>query len=453
MSLNRFRVPPWRDGGLVLAACVLSACVGRYLTSTVKPVDFQVYRLGSERAFAGGDVYASWLHGLDIAPPGLPFTYPPFAALFLWPTTWFSPGFAVFSWSVLAVLCLALSLHLARPAWADGAAPWQGSASGAGRLAGFGRWPLVLAGLVLALSLSDVVNQHLAYGQINLLLMGMCLVDVARRDDTRLGRWLPRGTLIGIAAAVKLVPIFFLALFLLLRQWRLAGWTLAGAAGATAAGFAFFPEMSVRFFRTTFWGLANDVAFAPEMFASPGNVSVQGAVAFLGGPHWLGTALAALVGAAGLWCARETFRRAGLLASVVSAGVTATVITPASWIHRAVFFIPAVLILYWNGGRGQRRAAAALGAVLFCWCPSLANVLAATGQPALAPVAFVLRFAQQAAELCAVVLLTRLPQMARWTGEQPEPDPPATARRDVGRRDCRGGANRVGGRAHSAAAV
>ncbi|MGL6234358.1 MAG: glycosyltransferase 87 family protein [Segniliparus sp.] len=442
------RIPPgalsWCEAALVAASCAASAFVGEILTSTVKPVDFQVYRIGAQTAFAGGDVYTHWLRGLDIAPTGLPFTYPPFAALFLWPTTWFSPAVAAFLWSLLATACLAASLHLVRPAWADEPSP---------RLAGFGRWPLALSGLVLVLALSDVVNQHLAYGQINLLLMAMCLFDVARRDDTWLGRWLPRGTLIGVAAAVKLVPMFFVALFLLTRQWRLAAWTIAGAVAATAAGFAAFPEMSARFFRSTFWGLSDSVAFAPEMFASPGNASVQGAVAFLGGPHWLGTALAAAVGAAGLWCARQTFLRAGLLAAMVSAGVVATVITPASWIHRAVFFIPAVLILWWNGDRGQRRAGLLLGAALFCWCPSLANVLGGTGLPALAPLAFVLRFAQQAAELVAVVLLARLPGMARWTGEQPEPDPPTPARCDGGGRGRGCGENRVGGRANPAAAV
>ncbi|ADG97603.1 Protein of unknown function DUF2029 [Segniliparus rotundus DSM 44985] len=417
------RAPLWRDGALVLAACALGALVGERLTSTVKPVDFQVYRIGAQTALAGGDVYAHWLHGLDIAPTGLPFTYPPFAALFLLPTTWFPPAVAALLWSVLAMACLAVSLHVARPAWADLPSP---------KLAGFSRWPLCLAGLLLVLSLSDVVNQHLAYGQINLLLMGMCLVDVARSDDTRLGRWLPKGTLIGVAVAVKLFPVFFVALFLLLRQFRLALWTVGGALAATAAGFLAFPEMSTRFFRTTFWGLSDSVAFAPEMFASPGNASVQGAVAFFGGPHWLGSACAAAVGAAGLWLARTTYRTTGLLHAVVSAGVTATVITPASWIHRAVFFIPAVLILYWNGNLSQRRVALALGAVLFLWCPSLANMLAATHQPVLAPAAFVLRFAQQAAEFVVVVLLARLPGMARWTGEQSQPDPSASPRGDGG---------------------
>ncbi|MBF0808033.1 glycosyltransferase family 87 protein [Rothia nasimurium] len=58
---------------------------------------------------------------------------------------------------------------------------------------------------LLALPL-NVVAQHLIFGQINLLLVSLCLIDMVRPQ----ARYLPRGVLIGLAAGIKLTPALFI---------------------------------------------------------------------------------------------------------------------------------------------------------------------------------------------------------------------------------------------------
>ncbi|EFV14281.1 glycosyltransferase family 87 protein [Segniliparus rugosus] len=408
----------WGVLAVLLACLAVTLFVQFVLLDSIRAGDFEVYRLGSERAFAGEDVYDMLLHGRWTPAQGIPFTYTPFAALFLWPTTWFSTSVAVTWWNVLVMASLAVSLQCV---WADVRRRTPRPDGKLGLLWDGDRWPWILAGLVLLLTASNLVPYHLVRGQINLLLMGMCLVDVARRDDTRLGRWLPRGTLIGIAAAIKLTPFLFLVQFLVIKQWRLAGWTAVGAGAATAAGFAFFPKMSWHFCTEKVWHLSSSVAYDPRMFASSGNGSVQGAVAFFGGPMWLGSALAGLLCAGGIWCARAAFAARGLLASTIVAGLTATLVTPVSWIHHAVFLFPAVAMLLMDGGRTARRIAAVLAVVLFIPGQTIADHLLAAHQWWLWPLALPLRFAQSASEVCAVVLLAAAPAVAGWTRDEPQP--------------------------------
>ncbi|MGL6234357.1 MAG: glycosyltransferase 87 family protein [Segniliparus sp.] len=407
-----------RDVLLVLLACVAVTLFIQFaLLESIRAGDFEVYRLAAERAFAGEDVYNVLFHGRWTPSQGIPFTYTPFAALFLWPTTWFSTPVAVTWWNVLAMASLAASLHCV---WADARVRAPRPGGRPGLLWDGERWPKILACLVLLLAASNLVPYHLVRGQINLLLMGMCLLDVARRDDTWLGRWLPRGTLIGVAAAVKLTPFLFLVQFLVVRQWRLALWTAAGAAMATAAGFVAFPKMSWHFFTEKIWHLSGSVAYDPGMFASSGNGSVQGAVAFFGGPTWLGAGLAGLFCLFGLWCARAAFRSPGLLASTVVAGLTSTLVTPVSWIHHAVFLFPAVAMLLMDTGGAGRRIAAVLAVVLFVPGQTIADHLLAAHHWWLWPLALPLRFAQSAAEVGAVVLLA-MPSVAGWTGDKTHP--------------------------------
>jgi alpha-1,2-mannosyltransferase len=402
---------------LVLLACAaVTLFVQFVLLDSIQAGDFEVYRLGAEQAFSGADVYGMLLKGQWTPPQGIPFTYTPFAALFLWPTTLFSTAVAVTWWNVLAMACLAASLHYA---WADARSRTPRPDGRFGLVWDSQRWPQILACLVLLLAASNLVPFHLVRGQINLLLMGMCLFDVARSDDTRLGRWLPKGTLVGVAAAVKLTPLLFLVQFLIIKQWRLAIWTVIGAGLATAAGFIAFPAMSWHFFTEKIWHLSSSVAYDPKMFASSGNGSIQGAVAFFGGPSWLGAGLAGVFCVFGLWCARAAFRSRGLLASTVAAGLTATLVTPVSWIHHAVFLFPAVAILLMDTGRVGRKIAVVLAIVLFVPGQTIADHLLAAHQWWLWPLALPLRFAQAASEVCAVVLLAAPPAVAGWTCDEP----------------------------------
>ena len=91
-----------------------------------------------------------------------------------------------------------------------------------------------MAALVLAVSVTPIVSAHISFGQVNLVLMALVLLDVTRREDSRFGRWFPRGLLIGVAAAIKLTPALFIVYFVVTKQWRLAIWSSIGFAAATA---------------------------------------------------------------------------------------------------------------------------------------------------------------------------------------------------------------------------
>ena len=61
----------------------------------------------------------------------------------------------------------------------------------------------VLAVAVVLASTTCVMVDNVVVGQVNVALMALCLVDLRRRDTTRLARWMPRGVLVGLAAAIK----------------------------------------------------------------------------------------------------------------------------------------------------------------------------------------------------------------------------------------------------------
>ena len=88
----------------------------------------------------------------------------------------------------------------------------------------------------------EPVLQTIEFGQINLLLMALVVLDCLVERP----RW-PRGLLIGIAAAIKLTPAVFLLYLLLRRDVRAAVTTVVAGAVATLLGFLVAPAESWRF--------------------------------------------------------------------------------------------------------------------------------------------------------------------------------------------------------------
>lgn len=87
-----------------------------------------------------------------------------------------------------------------------------------------GRFGVVLG--ACALALLEPVRGTFSFGQVNLLLPALVLVDAWLLSTGR-GRW--AGVGIGLAAAVKLTPAIFIGLLLLARRWRAAGLATAVA--------------------------------------------------------------------------------------------------------------------------------------------------------------------------------------------------------------------------------
>ncbi len=75
--------------GSLIAAGVAALCYLVYSVRAVEPVDFLVYRYAAQAFAAGSNIYEGNLSGPLIVDEGMPFTYTPFAVIFLWPTVLF----------------------------------------------------------------------------------------------------------------------------------------------------------------------------------------------------------------------------------------------------------------------------------------------------------------------------------------------------------------------------
>src|SRR5688500_17734972 len=136
--------------------------------------DLNVYVGALRLLHDGGSLY-------DYAAPGnaAPFTYPPFAAIVLFPIVYVPIAVLRLIWTAAVV---AATVVLARM-----------TASGT-----------AAAALALLLFASASVSSNIRFGQVSLFLVVLVLVDVLGRTPSRV-----RGVLVGLAGAVKLTPLIF----------------------------------------------------------------------------------------------------------------------------------------------------------------------------------------------------------------------------------------------------
>ncbi|TSD48454.1 DUF2029 domain-containing protein [Rhodococcus sp. KBS0724] len=370
------------------AACVVLAYLV-FVVRAVEPVDFLVYRYAAEMFAGGGDIYAGNLFGPLIEPEGMPFTYTPFAVLLLWPTAIFDWWTAYLLWSLLCILVVAWTVARFTPRWV--------------RLR-----PLVMSAILIGVSVTPTVSAHISFGQVNLLLMGLVLFDITRRDNSILGRYFPRGLLIGIATAVKLTPALFIVYFLVTRQWRLAIWSSVGAAAATIAAALVDPALSRTFWTEVVWSLSGRVDLTGEAIASSGNGSLQGTLAAMG--SWTDAVvmpLIVLVGAVALWISRRIYLDGRSVDAALVVGLSAPILSPISWIHHWVYLIPAAVTILFRlrSRRGFAVFAAAL-VVIYCG-PSMGQQLM-DASTLLVPVGVILREGFILVSAAAIVALWQM---------------------------------------------
>ena len=148
----------------------------------------------------GENVYNEWTKDGS-------FPYPPFAALVLWPLTQLPPLAAGLTWFCLKVLMAGAAFH-----WSIQLATGRGER--------FSRWQ-VAALLLLA---SRPILSDLQHGNINILILFLVTAGLVAFRDGRDGL---AGTMIALAAAIKLTPLLFIPYFAVKRQWRLVAWSVA----------------------------------------------------------------------------------------------------------------------------------------------------------------------------------------------------------------------------------
>jgi alpha-1,2-mannosyltransferase len=283
-------------------------------------IDLHAYREGN----------AAWTHGRDLYGPlssrsagRVPdFIYPPFALIALAPFTVTSFSVAKVTIVAASLACLAISGYVIllrlRPT-----AP----AYTAVRL---------VAVAMPVLAVLEPVRTTIGLGQINILLMTAVVVDCLA-PTTRL----PRGILVGLAAAIKVTPAAFLLFFLLRKDFRALVTAAVTGIVATGAGFALAPSESVRFW---FGG----VLFQPHRVSGPATRENQTVAASLSRLHLpdgiqlvTRVALIVVVLILGAMAIRYADRALALLANAT----VALLVSPLSWVAHWVWLAMAWLMI------------------------------------------------------------------------------------------------------------
>lgn len=297
-------------------------------------VDVEVYREAARSVLYGRPIYDQ----LTESPQLLPFTYPPFAALLALPLAALPFAVVGWLWTVLQVAATYGTVLIA----------FRGLLARAGQW----RW-LAGAGVSVPMLWLHPVSDGVRFGQVNAFIVLACVADLALFHGTaRRPPW-ARGTLIGLATAVKLTPGVFIVHLAWSRQWRTAITLVAAAAAVTIGAFLVLPEASL-----AFWGgaLTDPSRLGPNMGTS--NQSIRGFLLRLGPGGTAGTLLwlflALAVGAWGLAVARRAHRLADPVAEVAAVGLVALLVSPVSWIHHFAWIVVVVGALI-GDGRSRRR--------------------------------------------------------------------------------------------------
>jgi alpha-1,2-mannosyltransferase len=358
--------PRWLlPAGALLLAAVLAAYLAdlvSHLSYMAAMRDLVVYRNGGLIVRHVSPAYdphhASPLYDWT-GQNGVQFTYPPFAAVI------FAVG-SVLSWTAmrwamtlasLAALGLALWLVFGALGYRDRPAVRLGATLG-------------VSALALA---TEPVQQTLALGQVNLLLMLLIVADLLLAPQGRTRWW--QGLGIGIAAGVKLTPLIFIPYLLLIRRYRQAATAAVVFAATAGLGYAILPGDSGTYWAHGLFLKANRIVF----LGTRGNQSLRGVLTRLAGSVSAGTvpwiAAAVLLVVAGLVAAALLYRARQPVPAMLACALTGLLVSPLSWDHHWVWVAPGLALLLHLGAVAGRRvtrfawwaAAAVLFGVFACW--------------------------------------------------------------------------------------
>ncbi len=325
---DRRLVGPWPLANLVSLLLALAAV---WLVWSQVPggyrVDLDVYRAGG-RAVLDGVALS------DVDVLGLPFTYPPFAAVVFVPLALLGTEAARIVFTLVSLAAFVVSgglvarrLGLTLPQAA----------------------PLLLVGLAL-----EPLRWTASLGQVNTLLLLAVVLDalVVTRG---------RGWLVGIAAGIKLTPAVFVVYFALRRDWAAVRRSALAFGVTVLVAMAVAPASSVAFWTGGFAALGK---WGVDTLASV-NQSLYGAVLALAGTGvdrpWLSPAILLLGVGLGALVARRLLAEGDEVGALVSVAVGGLLGSPVSWSHHWVWALPALLVLLRRG----RRVAVVVLTVVF----------------------------------------------------------------------------------------
>jgi len=317
--------PGWRWAArLIAVASVGAVLLDLWASEGASRIDFYVY---AEAISASGSMS---LYDFQYRILGLPFLYPPFAAIVLWPLSAMTNSTGEALWWCVTVACTV---------WFLGVVGWS-IAPAAAR-----RWPrspladsefAVLACIAAGVwTMPVVLNGRL--GQVNALVAALIVTDVVllRRRSALAGV----GT--GLAAAIKVTPAVIIPYLFLTGRRRAAAVATTAFVIATAIAAVVYPSDTWRFFRTELWSTRR----APDVDTLFNN-TIRRVAAGLPNERlelvvWALVSLVVLVVAY-----RRAIRadRAGnVLAAFTVVMLASYLVSPLTWGHHLFFLIPAVL--------------------------------------------------------------------------------------------------------------
>jgi alpha-1,2-mannosyltransferase len=360
--------------------------------------DLAVYRASGRAVLHGQSVFGAYVHDQLRVP--LPYIYPPIAAALFAPFSWLGQSEANLAWTALTIVVLAAVVHVCF----------------APLLRRFGRAAPIAFVLTLAATAAlSPVEDHLRFGQVGIMLMACCIFDCTVERP----RW-PRGALIGVATAVKLVPGIFIPYLWLTGRRRAAGVATATFGALTLLGFVIAPGDSWDFFHSKMFAPTS-----PEFFT---NQSLEALLLrAVGGPWrivWLVAVVVVLV--YGMRAAIHAHRMGDELRAVTITGLVSVLVSPISWIHHIVWVIPALAVII-GAGRDRRRVAIAflVAALFVARLPYFGHDELKTGL-----LAAVLKGSYGFASLALLVYLARgvrgMRQPLDMRDNDPEPEPVST---------------------------
>ncbi|WP_155874595.1 glycosyltransferase 87 family protein [Corynebacterium rouxii] len=317
--------------------------------------DFGVYYEGAKAFAEQKNLYTQ---GYQVHNISLPFTYPPFAALAFVPFTILPVRVAALLFDLGSVVALWWCSVLVTRAIAGQRPEWT-------------RIDAYRLGLVVtaAAAVLEPMRENIWFAQINVYLILLVLIDTLARKTL-----LPRGVLVGIAAAIKLTPAVFGLYFLIKRDFKAAAWSIASGVGMSALAWGISPENS----RSYWLDVLHDSGRIGEL-SWPSNQSLKGVLARLFGADTSAVpwALLCVVTIALIaWIMHKLLAQETPQAAVVAVCINALVAllcSPVSWSHHwlwIVFAVQTALLVLVNQKGAPRRmlAAGALSGVVAMIC-------------------------------------------------------------------------------------
>jgi alpha-1,2-mannosyltransferase len=333
-------LPPFGVALLILPYIIQ---YGKLIPWQPSTIDLQVYVYAVKDMLAGKDIFATTTPFWNLS-----FIYPPIAAILMTPLAF---GPYVF-WQVV---------------WTGGLVWAQQSVlkrCGAPR-----GWKLGLIGIAVVLAM-EPIRTTLGYGQVNTILMALVIADLLP-DPPAQPRHIPQGTLIGLAAAIKLTPALFVIFMFLIGKRRPAITALVSFAVFTGIG-------ALLLFRETlvfFGGLSGgDTRTASPLYA--GNQSLLGVFFRLidtsRATTLVGLAVAGVLAVLGCLVAAHWWRNDEKVFAVALVGLTTCLASPLSWTHHYVWILPMAMAVLSPGVPRWARYVGGFWVIWVCICLPLA---------------------------------------------------------------------------------